>query len=180
MKQTAIYHVVPTLHTERLTLRPLRLDDSEQLFGALGDEACMRYWSRGPLENVQAAREYMKWNVEGAGVQCFAITETTKVDKALGWVALIDQQEKQVELGFILHPDAWGQGIATEAVTRVIQHAFETRSIRRIHADIDPDNAASIALIKKLGFSYEGLLRETWQTHLGVRDSAIYSRLVTD
>ncbi len=95
-------------------------------------------------------------------------------------MALIDQQEKQVELGFILHPDAWGQGIATQPVTRVVQHAFETRGIRRIHADIDPDNAASIALIKKLGFAYEGLLRGTWETHLGVRDSAIYSRLASD
>ncbi len=179
-KPDGTYHSVPTLHTKRLTLRALGLEDSEQLFSALGDEACMRYWSRGPLENVEAAREYMKWNVEGAGVQCFAITETTKIDKALGWVALIDQQGKQVELGFILRPDAWGQGIATEAVSRAIQHAFETRGIRRIHADIDPDNAASIALIKKLGFAYEGLLRGTWETHLGVRDSAIYSRLASD
>jgi len=170
-------HRVPILCTERLTLRPLALSDASALFAAFGDEATMRYWSRGPLESVSALAEYMTWNVESPGVECFAIAESENVDDALGWIILIDRDESQAELGFILRPDARGRGLAREAIAKVVAHGFETRKLRRLYADIDPDNKASIAAVKSQSFSYEGHLRATWKTHLGVRDSLIYARL---
>lgn len=55
----------------------------------------------------------------------------------------------------------------------VVTHGFGELGLRRISADTDPDNAASNALLEKLGFQREGYWREEWTTHPGVRDSII-------
>ena len=44
-------------------------------------------------------------------------------------------------------------------------------------ADVDPDNSASRRLLERLGFLLEGILREEWETHIGVRDTALYGLL---
>ena len=48
---------------------------------------------------------------------------------------------------------------------------------RRVFADTDPENDASIALLQRLGFRREGVLRAEWETHIGVRDSVILGLL---
>jgi hypothetical protein len=58
-----------------------------------------------------------------------------------------------------------GRGLAREAVGLAIAHAFGGPGLRRIEADIDPRNLASCALVERLGFQREGLLRERW--HVG-------------
>ena len=171
---------VPELATDRLCLRPLSLDDATDLLPALGDPDTMRYWSRGPMEDVADVRDYMTWNIAGTEVQCWAITRTTATDTALGWVVLIDDKPEVAEIGYILRPDARGAGLAREAVARITTYAFKDRGLRRLFADVDPDNTPSIHLLETLGFAFEGRLREAWQTHIGVRDSLIYARLASD
>ncbi len=171
---------MPTLRTARLLLRPLEFSDAEALFPALCDEANMRYWSRGPIESVEKVREYIRWNVDGIDVECFAVTKAEAQQDALGWVILMHKGKGQGELGYILRPDAQGQGFAREAGHALMHHAFRTRKLRRVYADVDPENEASTKLLEDLGMRREGHLRATWETHLGIRDSYIYSRLPTD
>ena len=52
--------------------------------------------------------------------------------------------------------------------------------LRRIEAEIDPDNHASAKALEKLGFTREGLLRQRWEINGIVSDSALYGRLVSD
>jgi RimJ/RimL family protein N-acetyltransferase len=167
-------HAVPVLSTERLLLRPLRLDDAEALFPALSDDGNMRYWSSGPLGDVTAVREYLRWNVEGAGVQTWAFVRPDTPDDALGWVILMDRGRGVAEIGYMSRPDIQGSGHVREAAGRVVNYAFAERKLRRLYADTDPDNKGSIKLLEKLGFEYEGRLRAAWETHIGVRDSLIY------
>src|SRR5690606_11779397 len=122
------------LRTERLTLRALAFADAPHLLPALRDATNMHYWSRGPIATEEEVREYISYNVEGEGVQCFAITESPRVEAALGWVILVDRGEKQAELGFILRPDAQGRGIAREAIGCAVDHAFDGRGMRRVYA----------------------------------------------
>ena len=63
------------------------------------------------------------------------------------------------ELGYMLHPDHWGQGIATRAGRLAIDHAFATRDLDRIDAAAWADNAASACVLRKLGFTH-------WQTRM--------------
>ena len=58
--------------------------------------------------------------------------------------------------------------------------AFDTLGARRITADIDPDNQASIRVFERLGFTLEARLRGEWEMHIGVRDSLIYGLLRDD
>ncbi|MES2497640.1 MAG: GNAT family protein [Pseudomonadota bacterium] len=69
------------------------------------------------------------------------------------------------EIGFILRPDRWGQGLAREALEPVIERAFDVHGLPRIEADVDPRNAGSLALLERLGFTRTGFAERTW--HIG-------------
>lgn len=105
------------------------------------------------------------------------MTRPAAPDDALGWVVLIDRKPGVAEIGYIIRPDAQRRGHVSEAVARVLDHGFDALGLRRIYADTDPDNAGSIAVLTKLGFTLEGRLRDQWETHLGVRDSLIFGLL---
>jgi RimJ/RimL family protein N-acetyltransferase len=66
------------------------------------------------------------------------------------------------EVGYILHPDYWGQGLASEALTAVIGHVFSTRAIEAIKADVDPRNEGSLRLLARLGFVETHRAERTW------------------
>ena len=70
--------------------------------------------------------------------------------------------------------------LTVEALTRALDIAFDARGARRVYADIDPDNAPSLRLFERVGFQYEGRLRATYETHIGVRDSIMMSLLESD
>lgn len=169
----------PTIATPRLLLRQLQLSDAETLHPMLADPDTMKWWSSGPHQTVEETRAYLGWNASlDAGHRCWAITH--KGGPALGWVIIIVKRPGVGELGYILARERWGQGVAREAVEAIINHAFRERCLRRLFADTDPDNAASIALLKTLGFQQEGHLRGEWETHVGVRDSLIFGLLAAE
>lgn len=163
------------LQTERLILRPVVVEDAEAMHHFFSDEQAMRWWSSGPHQTLEETRAYVGENARQDIRLTWAITEDG--GEALGWVALIPQREGVTEIGYNLRRACWGKGYGREAVARIIDHAFGEMGYRRICADTDPDNAASNALLEKLGFRREGYLREEWKTHIGVRDSIIWGLL---
>lgn len=173
-------HPVPVYETARLILRGIRQDDAKALFPALSDDANMKYWSRGPMQTIAEVHDYLAWNAQGENCLCWAVERKDAPGRALGWVSLMDKAGNQAEIGFMFRPDAQGLGLASEAASRMIEHAIHVRRLRRIWADVDPENAASIKLIEKLGLTYEGRLKGNWSTHIGVRDSLIYGIVVPE
>lgn len=167
---------VPTIFTERLVLRQLVDGDAEALHPVFVDAEVMHYWWRAPHETIQETRNAVTRNTEHAGeCACWAITLDGAA--AIGWVNLREKRAGVAETGYILDRSQWGKGFAKEALTAVISHGFFAMELRRIAADIDPDNAASLALVRSLGFKLEGRLRSEWETHIGVRDSMIFGLL---
>jgi RimJ/RimL family protein N-acetyltransferase len=59
-----------------------------------------------------------------------------------------------VEIGWTLHPDYWGRGYATEAGRRAVQYAFAELDLLRVCSVILPENVRSIAVARRLGFSF--------------------------
>ena len=169
---------LPTLRTERLVLRPVVDDDAEAMHHFFSDEQAMIWWSSGPHETLDETRAYVKQNAGGDHRMIWAITEDG--GEALGWVVLIPVREGVAEIGYNLRRSHWGGGYAREAVTEIVGHAFAAMGLRRIKADTDPDNAASNALLERLGFEREGYFREEWETHIGVRDSIIWGLLKSE
>ena len=159
-------------------LRARLPDDADALFATMSDVEAMRWWSRAPFASVDELRDHFaesdpRW-------RCWAITRADGQDRAIGFVAAGEKRQGGVsELGYLLAREAWGAGIAAEAVSAVIDRLF-TEGQRRMFADTDPDNHASNRLLERLGFQREGLLRAEWETHIGVRDSVVWGLLADE
>ncbi|XTD82106.1 GNAT family N-acetyltransferase [Proteus vulgaris] len=71
-----------------------------------------------------------------------------------------------------------GKGIMKEAMVAFIDYLQTHLAVRRLEADIHPDNKASAALLAKLGFEQEGYLKQRWVVGDEVSDSAIFGLLL--
>lgn len=170
---------LPDILTERLRLRERTSDDAESLFPTLSDAEVMTWWSRAPFTSVDEVRENFQPSEKSPGWRAWAITRQGD-DRAIGYVAAGEKRQGAVsEIGYVLERDAWGSGIAQEAVSGLIDYLFASGQ-RRVFADTDPDNAASNGLLTRLGFTLEGRLRGEWETHIGVRDSLIWGLLAEE
>lgn len=169
----------PIIITDRLVLRPLVADDANALHLVFADEELMTYWSSGPHDSVQETRDYIDPQPPIAEMRSWSITLAAD-DHAIGRLTIRNIRENVAEIGYLLARPNWGRGIGFEAASGLIHHMFKAEDYRRIIADIDPENAGSIALIKRLGFQQEGHLRQEWQTHIGVRDSLIFGLLAEE
>ena len=169
----------PRLESARLVLRLLSPDDAEALHPTFADEALMTWWSSAAHADVAETRAYLAQEGRADAMQWrgWAIVERNAGDDAIGFVSTGERRAGVSEIGYMLARSHWGRGIAAEAVGRVIEHLFVDEGHRRIFADTDPENLYSRALLEKLGFEQEGLLRAEWETHIGVRDSVIYGLL---
>lgn len=166
-----------TSSPSRLRLRPRQEADAEALFTTMADVQTMRWWSRAPFGSVEELRGYFVQS-NGSSWRSWAIVRTGE-EQAIGFVSAGRKREGVSEIGYLLTREAHGQGYAREAVALLIDNLFEDGD-RRIFADVDPDNSASIALLTALGFTLEGQLRAEWQTHIGVRDSLIFGLLADE
>ena len=164
----------PRLETARLHLRPRTTDDAEALFPTLSDPEAMRWWSGPPMTSIAQARE--DFSREAPEWRAWTVIERSS-GAVIGFVAAGEKRQGGVmELGYLLAPSHWGGGFAREAVSAVIDQLFAEGN-RRVFADTDPENHASRRLLERLGFRLEGVLRAEWETHIGIRDTALYGLL---
>lgn len=166
----------PRFESARLAMRPQSVDDAEALFEAYGDAELMTYWSSAPHNEVAETRAYLAERDPMKPWRGWSITLKGD-DRAIGSLAAGERRNGVIEIGYMLVRRYWGQGIAREAVSRLLDLLFLEENRRRVMADTDPDNAPSNALLKSLGFTLEGRLRGEWETHIGVRDSFIWGML---
>lgn len=135
------------LLTPRLLLRKAQMADATALHAVMSDPRAMRYWSRPAHETLGETAAYVAHMIAGdsAGGDDFVIEYQGRVvGKAGMW--------RLPEVGFLLHPDLWGQGLAGEAMAAVIAHLFARPEVSHLTAEADPRNAASLALLHRLGF----------------------------
>jgi RimJ/RimL family protein N-acetyltransferase len=83
----------------------------------------------------------------------------------------------RAELGYAMGHTYWGKGYMNEALRALLSHAFEVMELRRLEADVDPRNAASIRTLERLGFQREGFLRERWHVNGEIQDAFFYGLL---
>lgn len=175
---------IPRLHGSRVALRGFREEDLDDFYGVHSDPAVMRYWSFPVWTDISQATDYFASARSGCDpghLLCWATT-LADTDRLIGGVTLfaINQAQQRAEIGYVLGSAHWGLGYAQEALSLVLDFAFETLGLRRIEADIDPRNASSCQLAERMGFVREGLLRERWQVAGEVCDTALYGLLARD
>jgi [ribosomal protein S5]-alanine N-acetyltransferase len=175
---------LPLIETERLVLRALRIDDADALHAMYSDVEANIYGSRPATTTIEESRERVAHAVADTAWRAWAITlkgdDTALGTAVIGTVASYEKRQGKVtEIGYILSRDYWGKGYVTEAAAGLIDLLF-SEGQRRIIADTDPDNSASIAVLKRLGFTLEARLRAEWETHIGIRDSLIFGLLADE
>jgi ribosomal-protein-alanine N-acetyltransferase len=159
------------LVTPRLKLRRADAGDLEAFYEILSDPAAMRFWSTAPHRDLAQTRAWLADMIaDGPPLSDdFVIEQDGRaIGKAGCW--------KLPEIGFILHPRCWGQGLAAEACNAVIAHIFATYDLDAITADVDPRNEASLRLLARLGFVETGRASATFEIE-GVISDSVYLAL---
>lgn len=157
------------LRTDRLVLRAHGRDDLEDLLRFHGDPEVVRYvpWPVRDREDTRAALEVKlgQDRIERAGQWLVLAVERRDDGRVVGEVLLqlASEADRQGQLGFVLARDAWGQGYAAEAAAEVLRLGFEDLGLHRITAVCLQQNAASAALLQRLGMQQEGrFVEDVW------------------
>lgn len=145
------------LRTARLLLRRPTQDDLEAFFEIMSNPAAMLYWSTLPHADLGVTRTWLSQMVarEQTGGEHFAIEYEGRLVGEVGAGRL-------PEFGFIIHPDFWGRGFATEASRVAIDHIFAATDATELRADVDPRNAGSLRVLSRLGFTESGRASKTF------------------
>ena len=143
-----------TLSTKRLALRPLVLADEPWITSTVQIPDVYRNVANIPAgQTSDQTRTFIETCMEGdlSGTNTVRIIEMD--DKPLGLCGLHRKVMRQpFELGYWLHPDAWGQGVVTEAAARMLEWADRNALPKLILSGHFVDNPASGAILRKHGF----------------------------
>lgn len=140
--------------TARLRGLPLAESDLSDLIPLHRDERVLRAFGAEP-DTDDDTREFLTrklahWEENGFGIWMFRAADGSFVGRCG-----IHQWRGEVELGYIVVPELWGHGYATEMANAVANHAFTTLDLRELVAFTKTDNAASRRVMEKVGFVYE-------------------------
>lgn len=89
----------------------------------------------------------------------------------------VDWMNRKVEIGYWIAARFQGRGIVTAACRALIDHAFEELQLNRVEIHCATGNQKSCAIPKRLGFRFEGVLREAQLLHERYLDINVYSML---
>jgi RimJ/RimL family protein N-acetyltransferase len=175
--------------TARLAIRPWTSADAEALFDIYSRWEVARWLGATPraMDTMdQAGRRIEAWAAVSEpdptyGVWCVLRRDT---GTAVGTVLLIPLPDGagEVEVGWHLHPDHWGNGYATEAARAVVQRGFDA-GLDEVLAVVNPDNDPSQAGCRRLGMEhlgtttrYYGMPLELFRTTKGSPSAPISQR----
>jgi [ribosomal protein S5]-alanine N-acetyltransferase len=155
----------PTLATARLRLREIVADDAPALLAIHGDPQLMRWFGSDPITDLDAAqglvRAFASWRTLVNPGTRWGIERHDRPGLC-GSVGLFswNRQWRRCTVGYELAQGAQGQGLMREALGAVLPWGWTHMQLHRIEALIHPDNLPSIRLVRGLGFTEEGRLRE--------------------
>ncbi len=160
-----------TIETERLLLRLPRPGDLDDFAAAFADPEVMQFLgdgstaSRGQTEKAMV-RWLERWEADGLGLCSMEIRATGQVVGRTGFLVwdtadwttstLAEAGERaEVEIGWTVAREHWGQGYATEAALALRDWGVAERGLSRLISLIRPDNVRSVRVAEKIGESFE-------------------------
>lgn len=166
-------------NTSRLILRDYRPTDLESIQAYVSQPMVVQYapWGPNTLEDTQ---EFLK-EVQDRKMQNprliyeFAI-ELKRDGRQIGGCELVIDEQKPPEavLGYIIHPDYWNQGYATEITRKLVELATTTFNTTIIKATCDERNKASIRVLEKSGFVQEEVIENDFLKKGTMRTTLVF------
>jgi [ribosomal protein S5]-alanine N-acetyltransferase len=171
----------PELATERLLLRQINPPDQQAVFKGLSDPEVIKYYGVW-YQTYKDTQVQMDWfdrlwrQKEGVW---WAICLRENPDCLVGACGFNNhsREHRQVEMGYWLMPPWWGKGIMGEAIPFILRYAFTSMEVHRVAAVVESGNEASVKLLARLGFCYEGTHHECELKHGRFIDLSYYALL---
>lgn len=151
------------LKSDRLTLREVDLEDAPFILELLNTTGFIANIGDRGVRTESEARDYITERVIGSyqthGFGMWLVVQTTK-GLAMGLAGLVKRDGLDVpDVGYAFVPRAWGQGYAQEAAAAVLKHARDVMGIPKLAAITSAENYASMAVLRKIGFTYQGMIQ---------------------
>lgn len=168
---------------EKIQLREVKEEDWQSIHSYASIEEVCKYQPWGP-NTEEESKAYVNDIIEDALVKprtryAYAIVEEGSVIGVCE-LNIRDRTNERGEIAYILHPDRWGYGFASEAARTLLNFSFEELGLHKVSATCNPENNASKRVLAKLGMKKEGVLRDDLKMRDGWRDSLLFSILETE
>jgi [ribosomal protein S5]-alanine N-acetyltransferase len=156
----------PCLETPRLVLREIQPADADALFTTFSDEQVMAFYGHLPHRTVDDSRalirQLQEWYARREGIRWGITCRQDDGDEVIGSCGFysFDEGHHRAETGYELRRACWRQGIMREALGAILTFAFDSLALNRVEAVVDDVNEPSKALLRTLGFTHEGTLRQ--------------------
>jgi ribosomal-protein-alanine N-acetyltransferase len=182
METRPAHPLAATLETDRLTLRPLSRLDTPFVVRHFTDPAVHRYLlDDEPIETEAQAAAIVDFYVEAPAATFNRWVLARREDgESVGTCGYHrwSRQHRVAEIGYDLSPAWWGRGYMREAVGAMLRHGAREMGLHRIEAMVAAANLRSAHLLRQLGFSREGLLRDRYLSGGRFHDHELYALLV--
>lgn len=148
------------LTTERLSLRPLRMEYLKTTYRYQGDRELTRYMMFLPDASIEATEKFIKEieaEQQSENQRRFEFV-ILKDEEHIGGISVYlekDDGETVGELGWIINKEYWGKGYVTEAAKAVMDFSFRQLGLRKLIAHCDARNEASARVMQKIGMKLE-------------------------
>ena len=167
---------------ERVRLELLRAEDFDALYAIQSDPEVCRYLLYEPRtpERVHEVLERDSAATRLENPDDFvqpAIRDSNSRLIGTMYFKLASVDDRSAEIGWLLDPRSTGRGYAREAAALLLDLAFGELGLHRVYAELDPRNAASVALCERLGMRHEAHFREHMWFKGGWADTGIYAIL---
>ncbi len=177
----SVFKKIPTVTTDRLVMRKMLPSDDEDMFEYAKNPAVTRYLLWEEHVNKKFTHSYLKFiqsQYSAGNFYDWALTlaESGKMIGTCGFSSF-DESNNAAEVGYVLSPDHWRKGIATEALLRVMRFGFEELGLHRIYARIMEGNTASEAVARKCGMRHEATFQSSLLVKGEYRTIKIYAIL---
>lgn len=150
---------LPTLMTERLTLRSFFDSDVEQVTVLASDKRIADVTANIPhpypddLAAQWISTHKDKWQQKHFATYAVTLTDTQQL---IGCISLGEREEEKGEISYWLGVDFWGKGYASEACKRIVEFGFDEMQLNCIYGRVLTRNSASGKVLLKVGFSHSG------------------------
>lgn len=174
----------PSIQSERLLVRLFVQSDLPALYKVNSSEevtALLPYATWKSMADAEAWFQRME-GIQATGLALQFVVVLRSTGMAIGTCLLFRFEEgsARAELGYVLGRAYWGQGFMREALEALIGTSFGNMGLRRIEAEVDARNQSSARLLRRVGFTMEGLLRQRWVAKGEVRDVEMFGLLRSD